>query len=154
PPRTRRGPVGLCDVLVAGRCTRRSGPSQLCGGERVPGRVRAPPGLGIDSLTAVELRNRLSSATGLRLPTTLIFDHPNATAVAGYLRSSLGVGPSDDLDRLMSALAGVPAGQRQAILPGLRSLVSAWDSEARTGPDVESATANEIFAMLDDEFGR
>jgi hypothetical protein len=84
----------------------------------------------------------------------LIFDHPNATAVADYLRAGLGVGPSDDLDRLMSALTDVPAGQRQAILPGLRSLVSAWDSEARSGPDVESATANEIFAMLDDEFGR
>src|SRR6185295_18895933 len=58
--------------------------------------------VGLDSLMAVELKNRLVAATGLRLPTTFLFDHPTPVALARQLVTRLW--GADDAPRPLPAL--------------------------------------------------
>ncbi|WP_461012467.1 SDR family NAD(P)-dependent oxidoreductase, partial [Streptomyces capparidis] len=75
---------------------------------------RAFTELGFDSLTAVQLRNRLNQATGLRLPATLIFDHPSPARLAEHIRHEL-LGESDEAAP-SAPTAATPADDRIAIV--------------------------------------
>nr|AFU81771.1 1-hexene synthase 1' [1-hexene ORF1' expression construct pBbA7c-hexORF1'] len=75
--------------------------------ERVPA-DQAFAELGVDSLTAVELRNRLNGATGLRLAASLVFDYPTPNALATHILDELA------LDTAGAGAAGEPDGPAPA----------------------------------------
>jgi acyl transferase domain-containing protein/NADPH:quinone reductase-like Zn-dependent oxidoreductase len=124
--------------------------------------------LGFDSLTAVELRNRLTAATGLRLHTGLVFDYPEVAVLTDHLLERLAAdpvavpagdaaAPPDELAHLEDALTAAHQRDAGAVTARLEALLARWKNERRaadgTAERLRDADAGQLLEFIDNELG-
>ncbi|MFC8914675.1 type I polyketide synthase [Streptomyces sp. NPDC057116] len=138
--------------------------------------------VGLDSLMAVELRRRLSAATGMSLPATLAFDHPSPDAITAFLLEQLAPPAADtpvpgatggaltpaQIDSLVELLRSVTPDQLETegltsafhlLRSGLTRTVTPHsttgaESADSTEPGLDTgSTTEDLLQFLDDKFG-
>lgn len=124
--------------------------------------------LGFDSLTAVELRNRLAAATGLRLHTGLLFDYPEVAVLTDHLLERLAadtmavtagdtVASPDALAHLEDALTAAHERDAGAVTARLEALLARWKKERQAHDDaadrLRDADAGQLLEFIDNELG-
>ncbi|WP_407563197.1 type I polyketide synthase [Streptomyces sp. 184] len=125
--------------------------------------------LGLDSLGSVKLRNALNAGTGLKLSATLLYDYPTPLALARHLLDGIAeedtaseasvLAELEKLDETLRTLA-LDDGGRRKIAGRLQVLLAKWgdgpDSgdEEQANQDLDAVTAEELFDLISDEFGK
>ena len=123
--------------------------------------------LGFDSLTAIELRNRINTILGVRLPATVLFDYPTIDALVGHLLDQVappavsgGEVLLAELAKLERSIGELEVGEDlyEQIAGRLEVLRTKWGAlragtESGAEFDFESASDEEVFDLLDNELG-